>query len=347
MRPNLFDFAPSELSQDAFLSWILAYADHERGESRPAIKALGREFLSAIFNKDHATAPPAQVDSVAVSRQVCGIDILCVVNGTIAIVLEDKVGTTEHSGQLDAYSRNVEKLGFSEAGKRIVRIYLQTGNQSSYKQVRDSGYHVFSRVDLLALLEAPAGLFARERSDIVEDFWCRLQRIEGEVQSYRELPPERWSANARMGLFMVLQDAFPKARWRYVAGGLYAFYWCGGTCALDGCEPYLQIEAASGRLVLCFKISIHRASDLRARRERWHRDLIAGAAQVGLHVSAPQRFGSGSTMTVGIIGDFPVKDAAGVVDLAGTVSTMRKAESELKVTQISRWSGQSKFEVAM
>lgn len=114
---------------------------------------------------------------------------------------------------------------------------------------------MFIRLDLLAILEGAAGTRAREQSDIVEDFWRRLRRIENEVQSFREVSPDRWSANARMGFFMALQDGFRRADWRYVAnkgGGMYAFYWCGGP-ETDGCKPYLQVEAAPGRLALCFR----------------------------------------------------------------------------------------------
>ena len=333
MRPNLFDFAPSELSQDAFLCWLLAYADPLHASDRPAIHALGREFLALMFAKDASAPPPTSIQSVRVQRQVEGIDILCVVNGTIAVVIEDKVGTTEHSGQLDAYSEVVKKLGYDQVGKRIVRIYLQTGNQGSYKRVRDSGYHVVSRLDVLGLLEGAAGVAARGGSDIVDAFYVRLSRIETQVQSFCTAALDSWSAEARMGFYMALQEVFPEANWRYVAnpgGGLYAFFWHGGEEGEDGCEPYLQIEAEKGRLDLRIRISTPAGSNASDLRTRWQKKVLAGGAQLGIPVQRPLRNGTGATMTVALFGGFPCIGAGGVVDVAKSIEVIRRAEGLLK-----------------
>ncbi|PVX81891.1 PD-(D/E)XK nuclease family protein [Paraburkholderia unamae] len=331
MQPNLFDFAPSELSQDAFLSWVLAHADPKLGNGRPEIQALGRAFLTAIFAKDNAAPLPAEIQSVKVQRQVENIDILVEVNESIAIVLEDKVGTTEHSDQLARYKKVVSKLGYGEEGKRNVLIYLQTGNQSTYKQVQDAGYHVFSRLDLLALLDGPVGTLAQDRSDIVLDFTRRLRRIETEVQSYRERVYKGWSANARMGFFIALQQGFPSARWRYVAnrgGGLYAFFW-GGKKAEDDARLYLQVEAST-TLGLCFKLDTTRKGDLKALRMKWHKAVLASATLLGLEAARPPKFGNGKTMTVATFRDFPIGDAEGRVDVPATCDLMRRAEKVLE-----------------
>ncbi|AXF01722.1 PD-(D/E)XK nuclease family protein [Paraburkholderia hospita] len=333
MQPNLFDLAPSELSQDAFLSWALAHADPERGKGRPEIQALGRAFLTDIFAKEDTASPPAEILSVRVRRQVESIDILVEVNESIAIVLEDKVGTTEHSDQLARYKKVVAKRGYGEEGKRIVLIYLQTGNQSTYKQVRDAGYHVLSRIDLLALLEGPVGSLAQDRSDIVVDFTRRLRRIETEVQSYQELAYKDWSANARMGFFMALQQTFHCARWRYVAnkgGGLYAFFW-GGKKAEEDTKLYLQVEASTTRLGLCVKLDTTRKEDLKALRKKWHKAVLASATSLELEVTRPPKFGNGKTMTIATFRDFPIVDAEGRVDVPATCDLMRRAENLLDV----------------
>jgi uncharacterized protein YktA (UPF0223 family) len=333
MQPNLFDFAPSELSQDAFLSWTLSHADPERGKGRPEIQALGLAFLSALFSKEDPVPPPAEIHSVKVRRQVESIDILVEVNENIAIVLEDKVGTTEHSDQLARYKSVVSKRGYGGEGKRIVLIYLQTGNQSTYKQVRDAGYHVFSRLDLLALLEGPVGSLAQDRSDIVVDFTRRLRRIETDVQSYRERACKDWSANARMGFCMALQQAFPSARWRYVAnkgGGLYAFFW-GGKKAEEDARLYLQVEASATRLGLCVKLDTTRKEDLKALRKKWHKAVLASATSLELEATRPPKFGNGKTVTVVTFRNFPIVDAEGRVDLPMTCDLMRRAENLLGV----------------
>jgi hypothetical protein len=50
-RPNLFDFATSELSQDAFFCWLLAWADARYSEQDPALHRTGRSLLNALLAK--------------------------------------------------------------------------------------------------------------------------------------------------------------------------------------------------------------------------------------------------------------------------------------------------------
>ncbi len=333
VHPNLFDFAPSELSQDAFLCWLLAHAAPSHWHGRPEIHALGREFLELMFARNSGAPPRLDIRTVKVRRQFKGIDILCVVNDTIAFLIEDKVGTTEHSDQLSIYRRRLEKLGFGRDDKPLVLIYLQTGNQAEYTRVRASGYHVLSRLDLLGLLEGSAGRAAREASDIAEDFYRRLRRIESEVQSFRSTPPLSWSRNARMGFFMALQVEFPEANWRYVpnpSGGFYAFIWHEGKPREDGCKLHLQIEAEDGRLDLCFKVSVPRGGDVAALRTRWQKEVLAAGRRIGVETQRPRRLGRGTTMTVALLIPFAVANADGTIDIVKTVRSMRKAEAILK-----------------
>jgi hypothetical protein len=192
---------------------------------------------------------------------------------------------------------------------------------------------VFSRFDLLALLEGPVGSLAQDRSDIVLDFTRRLRRIETEVQSYQELAYKDWSANARMGFFMALQQAFPSARWRYVAnkgGGLYAFFW-GGKKAEEDAKLYLQVEASTARLGLCVRLDTTRKENLKALRKKWHKAVLASAASLELEATRPPKFGNGKTMTVAAFRDFPIVDTEGRVDVPVICDLMRRAENLLDV----------------
>lgn len=48
MKPNLFDYATSELSQDAFLSWIINWADKKyEGQS---MNECGRRVVERLSN---------------------------------------------------------------------------------------------------------------------------------------------------------------------------------------------------------------------------------------------------------------------------------------------------------
>ena len=46
--PNLFNFATSELSQDAFLAWLVKYADSQFADDDTGIHLAGVKFLKAF-----------------------------------------------------------------------------------------------------------------------------------------------------------------------------------------------------------------------------------------------------------------------------------------------------------
>ena len=48
-EPNLFAFATSELSQDAALCWLLAWADPSCAASDTAMHDTGRAFLELLY----------------------------------------------------------------------------------------------------------------------------------------------------------------------------------------------------------------------------------------------------------------------------------------------------------
>ncbi len=68
-KPNLFSYATSELSQDAFICWLLAWAHPENKEinsDSPALHACARALIEAFFEKHKNREHPlnaADVDS--------------------------------------------------------------------------------------------------------------------------------------------------------------------------------------------------------------------------------------------------------------------------------------------
>jgi hypothetical protein len=50
-KPNLFSFATSKLSQDAFLCWLLAWAEGRYANDNAALHSAGRSLLGASLAK--------------------------------------------------------------------------------------------------------------------------------------------------------------------------------------------------------------------------------------------------------------------------------------------------------
>ena len=319
MRPNLFSYATSELSQDAMLCWLLAWANPETEAQSPALHQVGVDLLGLI-------CPHSQYHKIQVKRQDGKIDILCVIDDEFAILIEDKTGTIQHSNQLARYKAHVsEKLGFPP--EKIIPVYVQTGDQSDYQEIADHGYQVLSRSTLLGLLESPNGQVAQRQSDILTDFTAYLRHIEDDVQSFRRQPLSNWTDNAWRGFYCELQQRLTNGHWHYVAnpsGGFIGYYW--HFADIDGGRVYLQLEQHK----LCFKIEVNDAARQVELRHDWHHRITTEAQRQGLTVQRPTRFGRGRWMTVAVLRhEYRSVHGEGHLDIEGTIQTLRAAQRVL------------------
>jgi hypothetical protein len=203
-KPNLFSYATSELSQDAVLCWLLAWAAPEAARHDPHLGRLGRALVEAMFAKHEKVTP--EVHKMEVTRQYKNIDVLARINDALWLVIEDKVYTREHSDQLRRYLEVLDQE--REPHQTLLTIYVQTGEQSSHAAVTGEGFRVFGRSDFLAVLYAGVGDGCR--SEIVTDFREHLQRIDDDVKRYREGIAGKWSGLTWQGFFGALQDALKK-----------------------------------------------------------------------------------------------------------------------------------------
>lgn len=332
MKPNLFSFATSELSQDAVLCWLLSWADPSCVTVNASLNHIAVQLIQGIYQK-LAKPFPESLKSVKVRRQVHSIDIFCVINETDAVLIEDKTGTQQHSNQLERYKAVVvEKLHFQE--DRVLPIYIQTGDQSDYSEATKHGYSILTRRDLLNVFEFDEGKSAASESDIFGDFVKHLKSIEDDVQSFISVPLQDWSWNAWRGFYSYLQETMGEGHWQYVAnpnGGFLGFWWY--FREVVDCEPYLQLEQGT----FCFKIGVDDDQDRSAIRNRWHDLVKQNAPKHGLEAERPW-FGRGQYMTVATLkGGFPLLSQDGRVDLDASVKALKLAQLVLDdcVTQAS------------
>ena len=145
-RPNIFEYATKELSQDAVICWLLAWAD-TKAASHPAdeqLHQLGRRFLEALFDKwrDWPVDLGDEV-SVEICRQERNIDVLAHINDRYVLLIEDKRGTGAHDDQLQRYWKAVAGgntvLGPVDPDD-VYPIYFKTGNQA-LSTAEDIGRH--------------------------------------------------------------------------------------------------------------------------------------------------------------------------------------------------------------
>jgi hypothetical protein len=167
-RPNLFDFATSELSQDAFLCWLLSWADHRQKANDVALHQTAVVLLSRLLDL-HGIEAPSEC-TVEVERQYKDIGILVLVNDDIALPIEDKVDISEHSNQL---TRHLDIVRQDFSTRKVAPVYFKTGDQSNHDAVKAAGWKCFLRPELLEVLEH--GRQVGVRNDIFRDFLCRTE----------------------------------------------------------------------------------------------------------------------------------------------------------------------------
>jgi hypothetical protein len=298
--PNLFKFATSELSQDAFICWLLSWADKKYkvgNDKQQSLNRIAIQLLELLFEKSGKKLPQI-IETLEVKRQVKNIDILCVINETYCVLIEDKVGTVQHSEQLTRYLefvKNDYKQTFTE--EFIVPIYLQTHDQSCYKKALEDGFYCVNRQDLLSIF--PQGNeVAYTHSDIYTDFVDYLQNLENAVQSFRTLPVAEWKKRSWIGFFQYLQTIMETANWDYVpnrAGGFMGLW--GFTQHLEDVIVYLQLEQDK----ICFKMCMTDKVNRRKKREELNQLFITEASLFNLQVTKPDNFGSGTHMTFAVL----------------------------------------------
>ena len=126
---NIFNFATSELSQDAFICWCLNWLNYKNSELRSLatdlLKAFGEESIS-------------DSQELIIKRQYKKIDILVTLKELNRIyIIEDKVDSFESKDQIENYKNKIIKLTENEKktleisnkieSENVKTIYFKTG----------------------------------------------------------------------------------------------------------------------------------------------------------------------------------------------------------------------------
>lgn len=324
MNPNLFKYATSELSQDAFICWLLEWANPENENEDRGLHKIGTLLIDEFFRLADIEKP-FKYTSVVIKPQHKNIDILCVVNEEYAIIIEDKTYTSEHHDQLSKYYKIIEN-SFKKY-KSIIPIYFKTGEQNSYKTAEEANFKLFLRKGFLEILDKGDEL--NITNSIFRDYYFHLKDIEKKYNSYSNLPTNKWVDDyygyCWVGFFKELKERInKKANWEYISnprGGFYSLRW--GWKNIDGGEFYIQIEEKK----LCFKIYVYKGFDRSDKRWEYHLKAIDIAAQKGIELVKPKRFGNGEYMTVAILKDqYLVENEFGLIDLDKTVLNLQRME---------------------
>ena len=105
-RPNIFEYATKELSQDAMICWFLACLKSEDEFYRE----IGVKFVRFILGDKKIEKDDVLIDPETLHAQYYHMDVyavLCMKNKAIPIIFEDKTDTYLHGGQMKKYCDTV------------------------------------------------------------------------------------------------------------------------------------------------------------------------------------------------------------------------------------------------
>ena len=325
-RPNLFSYATSELSQDAFICWLAAWADPKYKAADPDLHKTACAFVVSMICKTQPDYNPINIKTVDVERQVEKLDILIKINerlsGKLAILVEDKTHTSNHSNQLERYYNQVREAGYLES--EMIPLYFKTGYQSRFDTL--GIFKTYLRSDFLSVLQE--GKSNGVINAIYNDFLIHLEEMDAAIRQFSNKNINEWGDNDWRGFFMALYDDFGKlddeVNWNYVAnpaGGFFGFWWYFKGMPDGAFTPYLQLEQGS----LCFKIKV----DDETKRSQVREEAYQKLKGVNANLERPKRMGSGLYMTVARWKSDYRDSSDGLLNFEATLENLKKAQQIL------------------
>jgi hypothetical protein len=287
-KPNIFEIATKELTQDGFITWLLQWANPDNEEHDKKLNACAIGFVKFLIEKD------LEITSVKTGRQWDYIDIWAIINNKYLIIIEDKTDTGEHSNQLERYKETA--MNWNE-GKdlEMVYIYLKTGTEatSSIEKIKGKEFRYISRRDLIEFFKNYNDI----KNHIYIDFIEKITNLEAAEKAFETTEIQKWDWSCWTGFYNYLDSELDIVDWKYVsnpAGGFLGIWW--HFFEWKEYKVYLQIEQGD----LCFKIGNVKVKENRSHvRDEWHNILKSKAKEANRkEIVKPERFGNGKWMTV-------------------------------------------------
>lgn len=224
---NIFDFATSELSQDAFLCWLFSHMKNDT-EAPMAGKIVAQEFLERILTK-YFSKSSFHIDNyrlINVDRQKWNIDILLelepIIEGlsNISIIIEDKTSSGEsRENQLEYYDMKVKK---KRPDNFIILVYFKTGYLSSEKknELEHRNLIVLNAHEIYDIMYNHHSVISQDM--ILQSWWehfykthytnvLNIERFQPFAINYlADIDPEEWPKEALKPIFdKVYHELFP------------------------------------------------------------------------------------------------------------------------------------------
>ena len=287
-RNNIFNFATSELSQDAFICWLcnwVNFDDNSLSEDEKKLKSLATEFIEKMLGEK------LEDRKVNIKRQYQKIDVLLEIQNKtefitkgnninpivdMYVIIEDKVGIGLHSNQIERYRELISEKNEKDNGSRakIKVVYYKIYDEDNMERLKENGVNIIlGRENILELLKEYKD---KINNSIFENYHNYLSNIETDVNSYEKKNLEDWNSNCYIGFFKelkneknLLEHAIGRQKdcsWGYVnnsSGGFMGMWWfplseekINKLTETSDEDIYLQIEQYNQKNIIAIKYSV-------------------------------------------------------------------------------------------
>ena len=226
-KNNLFSFATSELSQDAFICWCLNWINYPNESLYPMAKDI---FSNLLEEKD------LENEEVEIKRQYKKIDVLVLLKKSKkAYIIEDKTNTFE-SNQITRYKEELEKDPKIKENT-IKTVYFKTGFwfSNDYKTASDENKVniKIDRKDFLDILNQYRG-----KNPILDDYCEYFEEVTKQEEKEKNYliseeefcQKKYWELNiawSAISQYEFIKYIFPNVyirSGRSIGGGVYTQY---------------------------------------------------------------------------------------------------------------------------
>lgn len=223
LENNLFSYGPSELTQDAFICYLLSFAMKEYEHKNMVLSNCAKELLHEMCKGHIHEGQDIYIDKI--KQQYLKIDVLVGVNGMYNLIIEDKTFTNQHDEQINTYKKELEKL----ENRKIISVYYKIIEQP----FKEKDANNLFRHDILRILNK---YYEFSNDKIFRDYVEYLRWIDDRVNSFAKSEISEWNKDGFKyhGFFRHLVDQ-PIVKidnnnygWGYVSnpnGGFMGFWW--------------------------------------------------------------------------------------------------------------------------
>lgn len=303
LKPNLFQFATKELSQDAVIAWLASWASDSNKVYDTAIHDTAKFFISSLYAKSKTVNCPNYI-TVRVHRQMYKIDVVLELthgSTTHAIAIEDKTNSQHHSDQLKRYVGQMKdhKYDGKNNYSSILYIYFKTGFQEDLSEAKKQGFEHYSAQDFFKVLTHGKSL--NIDNDIFVDAFQSISdrnafysECEKDFLTYASKLVCDWTKWNWIGFFFNNRNSF-NAQYSIVPnnrGELLAFYFGSPpvTSKADGLSYKLYIDIQfAGKAAISYRMNENKQSkDMRTARNSFISAIEPLALNLGIQGRIPK-----------------------------------------------------------